>query len=314
MRILVAGAGGAVGRALLPALVAKGHEVIGMTRSKAKAASVRSTGAQHVAADALDAKSVLRVVEETKPDAIIEQLTSIPAKLNLRRFDEEFAETNRLRTTGTDNLVAAAQAFGIHRFVAQSFGGWPYTRTGGPVKTEVDPLDPDPPSALRNTLNAIRHLEEKVTTTPGLEGIALRYGFFYGPVKTVGGIGTMVEDVRRRRIPVVGSGAGVWSFIHIDDVASATVAALERGASGLYNIADDEPAAVSVWLPAMAEMLEAKPPLHIPAWLARPMIGKAGVVFMTETRGASNAKAKRSLGWKPKWPTWREGFRQAFLR
>jgi nucleoside-diphosphate-sugar epimerase len=230
--------------------------------------------------------------------------------MNLRKFDRAFEATNRLRREGTDNLVAAARAAGARRLVAQSFAGWPYAREGGPVKSEEDPLDPNPPAGFRNTLDAIRYLEATVLGAGGLEGLALRYGPFYGPGTSIGVGGSIVEDVRRRRVPVVGSGAGIWSFLHIDDAAQATLAAIERGPAGIYNIVDDEPAPVSEWLPALSAAIGAKPPRRVPAWLARPAIGKHGVVMMTEIRGASNAKAKRELGWQPTWTSWREGFRK----
>lgn len=311
MRIFVAGASGAIGRSLLPVLVAAGHEVIGMTRSAGNAERVRSFGAEHVAADALDERAVIAAVERARPEVIVHELTRIPPKLNVRRFDQEFATTNRLRTEATDHLIRAAQAVGVRRFVAQSFGGWPYAREGGPVKTEEDPLDPHPPRAFRESLEAIRYLEARTTGTDGLEGLALRYGFFYGPDRT-SGTGAMLEDVRRRRLPVVGDGGGVWSFVHVDDAAHATLAAVERGEPGIYNIADDDPARVSEWLPETARILGAPKPMRAPVWLARLIVGEAGVMLMTQIRGASNQKAKRLLGWTPRWTSWREGFAAEF--
>jgi nucleoside-diphosphate-sugar epimerase len=309
MRVFVAGASGAIGRQLVPALVQAGHSVVAMTRSPGKADAIRASGAEPVTADALDAKAVIAAVREAAPEVVVHELTALPSRLNLRRFDRAFALTNRLRREGTDNLLTAARVAGARRLVAQSFTGWPYAREGGPVKTEEDPLDPDPPSGFRDTLAAIRYLEETVLTAEGLEGLALRYGPFYGPGTSLGEGGSIVEDVRRRRVPIVGSGAGTWSFAHIEDAALATMAAVERGAPGIYNVVDDEPAPVSEWLPALAEAIGAMPPRRVPAWLARPLIGAHGVVMMTEIRGASNAKAKRELGWQPKWSSWREGFR-----
>jgi nucleoside-diphosphate-sugar epimerase len=230
-------------------------------------------------------------------------MTALPAALNLRRFDQDFARTNELRTRGTDNLLAAAEAVGVRRFVAQSYTGWPNIRTGGPVKSESDPLDPEPPVTQRQTLEAIRYLERAVVAAGGL---ALRYGGFYGP-------GTSVEQeypalIRKRRLPIVGDGGGVWSFIHIDDAATATVAALERGEPGVYNVVDDEPAPVREWLPYLARCLGARPPRRVPVWLARLLVGEAGVSMMTQIRGSSNAKAKRELGWQPAHASWRDGF------
>jgi nucleoside-diphosphate-sugar epimerase len=311
MKVLVAGATGALGKQLVPKLVARGHEVVGMTRSESKRQLVLDMGATPAVADALDAEQVARVVAEAEPEVIVHQLTALSGDLDLRHFDRTFAETNRLRTEGTDHLLAAGRAVGITRFVAQSYAGWPAARTGGPVKTEDDPLDPAPPEAIRRTLDAIRHLENAVTGADWTEGVALRYGGFYGPGTSLGPDGgEMVEMIRKRKFPVVGDGAGVWSFIHIEDAADATVAAIEHGRRGIYNIVDDEPAAVAQWLPAAASAVGARPPRHVPRWLGRMLAGEAAAVMMTEVRGASNAKAKRELGWKPKHTSWRDGFTQ----
>jgi nucleoside-diphosphate-sugar epimerase len=311
MKVLVAGATGALGKQLVPKLVARGHEVVGMTRSESKRQLVLDMGATPAVADALDAEQVARVVAEAEPEVIVHQLTALSGDLDLRHFDRTFAETNRLRTEGTDHLLAAGRAVGIARFVAQSYAGWPAARTGGPVKTEDDPLDPAPPEAIRRTLDAIRHLENAVTGADWTEGVALRYGGFYGPGTSLGPDGgEMVEMIRKRKFPVVGDGAGVWSFIHIEDAADATVAAIEHGRRGIYNIVDDEPAAVAQWLPAAASAVGARPPRHVPRWLGRMLAGEAAAVMMTEVRGASNAKAKRELGWKPKHTSWRDGFTQ----
>jgi 2-alkyl-3-oxoalkanoate reductase len=311
MRIFVAGATGALGRRLVPLLVADGHQVTAMTRSAGKAAGLRAAGAAPVVADALDREAVDRVVAAARPEVVVHQLTDLAGTTSFRKFDREFAGTNRLRTEGTDHLVAAARAAGARRLVAQSFAGWPFARVGGPVKTEDDPLDPDPPAELRRTLDAIRHLEAAVLGAEGLEGVVLRYGGFYGPGTSAGSDGFMAGELRRRRFPVVGAGTGVWSFVHIDDAATATVAAVERGAPGIYQVVDDDPAPVSDWLPALAAAVGAPPPRRVPAWLARLLAGDHGVVLMTEVRGASNAKAKRDLGWHPAHPSWREGFRSA---
>jgi 2-alkyl-3-oxoalkanoate reductase len=309
MRIFVAGATGALGRRLVPLLVADGHAVTAMTRSAGKAAGLRAAGADPAVADALDRDAVLRAVAAARPEVVVHQLTDLAGTTDLRRFDEGFAATNRLRTEGTDHLLAAARAAGARRFVAQSFAGWPFARVGGPVKTEDDPLDPDPPAELRRTLDAIRHLEAAVLGTEGLEGVVLRYGGFYGPGTSAGAGGYLLDDLRRRRFPVVGGGTGVWSFVHIDDAARATVAAVERGAPGIYQVVDDDPAPVSAWLPALAAAAGARAPRRLPAWVARALAGEHGVVLMTEVRGASNAKAKRELGWRPAYPSWRQGFR-----
>jgi 2-alkyl-3-oxoalkanoate reductase len=308
MRIFVAGATGVVGKRLVPLLVAGGHEVVGTTRSEEKARDLRATGAEPVVVDALDSAAVTAAVLNAKPEVVVHQATALSKLSNLRRFDAEFALTNRLRTEGTDYLLAAARQAGARRFVAQSFAGWPYARVGGPVKTEEDALDPNPPSNARQTHQAIRHLESAVTGAEGLEGLALRYGGFYGPGTSLGPGSTYLEMVRRRRFPIIGAGTGVWSFLHIDDVAAATLAAVEQGEPGVYNIVDDEPAPVSTWLPALAAAVGAKPPRRIPVWLGRLALGEAGVVMMTGIRGASNAKAKRELGWQLRYPSWRQGF------
>lgn len=306
MRVFVAGASGAVGKRLIPVLVKAGHKVIGMTRSPEKRGLVQASGADCIAADALDRQAVLREVQRAQPDVLVHEMTAIPQVLDLRKFDQQFALTNRLRTEGTDNLLEAAQAAGVQRFVAQSYAGWPYARVGGPIKTEEDPLDPNPPAAFRASLAAIQHLELKVSHTADIDGIVLRYGSFYGPGTSGAWI---LGQIRNRRLPIVGKGRAVWSFIHIDDVATATLAAIEGGAPGIYNIVDDEPAAVSEWLPELARIARAKPPMHIPAWIAKFAIGEAGVIMMTEARGSSNQKAKNTLGWQPRWKNWRDGFR-----
>jgi nucleoside-diphosphate-sugar epimerase len=306
-RVFVAGATGAVGTLLVPLLVEAGHSVTGMTRSPDKAETVRAAGAEAVVADALDRETVVEAVRKAKPEVVVHELTALGAKFDTRRFDKLFEVTNRLRTEATDHLLEAARTAGARRFVAQSFAGWPYERTGGPVKTEEDPLDPHPPESMRRTLDAIRRLEAAVLGAEGLDGIVLRYGPFYGPGT---GLGAALDDVRRRRFPIVGKGTGVWSFVHVEDAARATVAAIEGGAPGVYNIVDDEPAAVSEWLPVLAEGIGAKPPRRVPAFVARLVAGEAGVSMMTQARGASNAKAKREFGWQPKYPSWRQGFRQ----
>ena len=308
MRVFVAGATGAIGKQLVPRLVAAGHEVHGMTRSESKLAVLHELGAVPVVAEALDRDQVAEAVAHARPEVIVHQLTAIPARLDLRHVNRDFALTNRLRTEGTDYLLAAGQAVGVRRFGAQSNGAFPYVRTGGPVKSEEDPLDPTPPREMRESWAAIRHLEEAVVGADWTEGIVLRYGGFYGPGTSLAPGAEQVELVRRRKFPLVGDGGGVWSFIHIADAAEATVAAVEHGSRGVYNVVDDDPAPVAEWLPALATELGAKRPMRVPRFVGRLFAGEYGVVMMTEIRGASNAKAKRELRWRPAHPSWRQGF------
>jgi nucleoside-diphosphate-sugar epimerase len=310
MRVFVAGATGALGRQLVPQLVARGHDVTGLTRTESKRDLVRSLGAQPAVADALDPDAVARAVAEAEPEVIVHQLTALSGPFDMRHFDRLFAETNRLRTEGTDHLLAAGRAVGARRFVAQSYAGWPFARDDGMVKSESDPLDPEPAQAMRSTVDAIRHVEAAVTSIDWGEGIVLRYGGFYGPGTSVSldPEAEMSGPVRKRRFPVIGGGGGVWSFIHIEDAATATVAAVEHGSRGIYQVVDDDPAPVHEWLPALAHALDAKPPRRVPRWLARLVAGEAAAVMMTEGRGASNAKAKRELGWEPRYASWRQGF------
>ena len=307
MKIFLAGATGAIGKQLVPRLVSCGHDVVGMTRSESKQDAIRQMGATPVVADALDAEQVADAVAEARPDVIVHQLTAI-AGFDTRHFDQTFAATNRLRTVGTDHLLSAGHAVGVTRFIAQSYAAWPYARTGGAMKTEQDPLDPAPPSQMRETLEAIRHLEQAVTEADWTEGIVLRYGAFYGPGTSMAPGTEQFEMVRKRKFPVVGTGRGVWSFIHIADAAEGTVAAIERGRRGIYNVVDDDPASVAEWLPALAHELGAPKPWHVPRFVGRLAAGEAGAVMMTEIRGASNAKAKRELDWQPTHPSWRQGF------
>jgi nucleoside-diphosphate-sugar epimerase len=310
MKVFVAGASGALGTQLVPQLVGHGHEVVGMTRSPSKREALRAGGARPVVADALDPEAVARAVAEAEPEVIVHQLTALSGPLDMRHIDRFFATTNRLRTEGTDHLLAAGRAVEVRRFVAQSFAGWPFARTGGPVKRETDPLDPDPPAALRAALAAIRHVEQAVTSLDWAEGVVLRYGGFYGPGTSLSldPSAAMTKVIRRRQFPLVGNGAGVWSFVHIEDAAAATAAAAERGRGGIYQVVDDEPAPVREWLPVLAAALGAKPPWRVPRWLGRLVAGEAGAVMMTEIRGATNAKAKQELGWEPRYPSWRVGF------
>jgi 2-alkyl-3-oxoalkanoate reductase len=303
MRVFVAGASGALGARLVPQLVQRGHDVIGTTRSPEKAERLHALGAEPLVLDILDRAAVADAVREAAPDAIVHQATALAGRTDFKHFDRNFAPTNRLRTEGTDALLAAARESGVRRFVAQSYAGWPYAQEGGPVKTEEDRLDPSPAEDMRQTLTAIEHLEA-ATVADG--GIALRYGGFY-PLDDA-----QLELVRKRKFPIVGDGGGVWSFVHLDDAASATVLAVERGEPGVYNVVDDDPAPVREWLPALAAAIGAKPPRRVPRWLARLAAGEPGIVLMTASRGASNAKAKSRLGWTLRYPSWREGFRATY--
>ena len=305
MRVFVAGAGGAVGRRLVPMMVARGHQVTGTTSREETAEAIRRLGAEPVVVDGLDAVGIGEAVARAEPDAIIHEMTAPSGAPDFKHFDRWFALTNRLRTEGTENLLAAAKASGVKRFVAQSFTGWSNARTGSRIKTEDDPLDPRPLKEQTQTLAAIKFLERAVLETP-MEGIVVRYGGLYGP----GSSEKLVEILNRRMFPVIGSGAGIVSSTHIDDAAGGTLAALERGRRGIYNIVDDEPAPTREFIPAIAEAVGAKPPLHVPGWLGRLFAGEIAVAMMTEGRGSSNAKAKRDLDWQPIWPSWRDGFRR----
>lgn len=304
MRVFVVGASGAIGTRLVPQLIDRGHEVIGTSKSPGSAERVRALGAEPIQLDLLDPRAVRKAVLDTHPDAIVHQATALAAARFSRNLDRSFAPTNRLRTEGTDALLAAAREAGVRRFVAQSFASARYAREGGPVKTENDPLDPTPVPTTRETNVAMRHLDEAVTAAGG---IALRYGGFYGAPND-----GLLEPVRKRQFPIVGNGGGISSFIHLDDAAVATVLALEHDGPGIYNIVDDEPAPVREWLPVLASTLGAKPPRHFPRWLARLVAGEGAVMMGTESRGASNAKAKRELGWTLRYPSWRQGFTAAY--
>ncbi|MGH3280400.1 MAG: NAD-dependent epimerase/dehydratase family protein [Trebonia sp.] len=304
MRVFVTGATGAVGRHLVPMLVAAGHEVTATTRTPGKAAGLKQAGAAPVVVDGLDRAAVTAAVRAAAPEVIVHEMTALADMRNLRNMDRVFAATNELRTRGTDNLLAAAAEAGTRRVVAQSYTGWPNERSGGPVKSEDDPLDSRVPPSAARSLQAIRHVEEAVPRAVP-EGIALRYGSFYGP----GASQILVDMVRKRRVPVVGGGTGVWSFLEVTDAAAATLAAVGRGAPGVYNIVDSDPAPVAQWLPYLAEVAGAKPPLRVPAWLGRLLAGEVVAAQMTTVRGASNAKARKGLGWEPRYASWREGFR-----
>jgi nucleoside-diphosphate-sugar epimerase len=306
MKVFVAGGSGAIGRRLVPRLMEAGHEVVVGAHSRQSANAMRELGAEAVLADGLDADSLTAAVVRAEPEVVIHEMTALGRKMDLRRFDRWFALTNELRTRGTDNLIRAARLAGARRLIAQSYTGWTNERTGGSVKTEDDPLDPDPPRAMRQSLAAIRYLEQAVPGADDLTGVVLRYGGLYGPGTATSG--EVQEAIRRRRMPLIGNGAGVWSFLHVDDAAAATVAALTRGAPGVYNVVDDDPAPASVWLPHLARVAGAKPPRRIPAGVARVLAGEVPVVWMTSIRGSSNAKARRELGWEPRYRSWRDGF------
>jgi nucleoside-diphosphate-sugar epimerase len=309
MRVFVAGASGAIGRPLIPKLIAAGHEVTGMTRSEESAERMRSAGAAAVVADVFDEQRVRAAVAEARPEAVVHQLTALPDLIN-PRSRRTYAETNRLRTEGTRILIDAAQAAGARRMVAQSIA-FAYAPTGERVKSEDAPLAVGGGGAFVEAVGAVAELERRVTEATGLEGVVLRYGFFYGPGTHYAREGSQARMVRRRLVPIVGGGDGTFSFIHLDDAADATVATLERGAAGIYNVVDDEPAPMRDWLPVYAEALGAGRPRRMPVWLTRLVGGREGVAFATQLRGASNAKAKRELGWQPRHASWRQGFAES---
>jgi nucleoside-diphosphate-sugar epimerase len=307
MKVFVAGATGALGRQLVPRLVSAGHQVTGMIRSESKRAALFQLGATPVVAEALDPDQVADAVGKSEPEVIIHELTAIAA-LDMRHWDRSFAMTNRLRTEGTDHLLSAGRAVGVRRFIAQSYASWPYARTGGPVKSEEDPLDPNPAREMVQSLDAIRHLEAAVIGADWTEGIVLRYGALYGPSTSLAPGGEQFEMIRRRKLPVVGDGAGIWSFVHVADAADATVAAVDHGSRGIYNVVDDDPAPVAEWLVELAKQFGAPKPWRVPRFVGRLLAGEAGAVMMTDIRGASNVKAKREFDWRPRHPSWRHGF------
>ena len=314
MKVFLAGGSGAIGSRLVPLLVANGHDVLASTTSSAKLLALRELGAEGVVLDVLDRNAVMTAVLRAEPDVVIHQATALAELESFRNVDKSFALTNRLRTEGTDNLLEAARAAGARRFIAQSFTGRPNEKKGKMIKTEEDPLDDDPPASARQAMAAISHLEAVVSGAQDIEGVVLRYGGFYGPGTSLAKDGIHAEVVRKRRFPIVGDGTGVWSFLHIDDAASATAIAVERGAAGIYNIVDDDPAPVPEWLPVLAQALGAPPPRHVPVWLGKLLAGSLAVSMMTEMRGSSNAKAKLELGWQPRYRSWRDGFLALGLR
>jgi len=308
VKVFVAGSTGAIGRSLLPLLIEKRHDVVALVRTPARAKDVEALGARAAVADALDPDGLRAAIRRAAPEAVIHELTSLKGVTNFRRFDQTFALTNRFRTRTLDTMLAAARSIGVRRFIAQSYCGWPYAREGSPVKTEDDPLDPAPPASFRESLAAIRYLEDTIRQTRDIQAFALRYGNLYGPGTDISAEGTVADLVSRRKLPLFGSGAGVWSFIHVRDAASATVAAMSRGSPGIYNVVDDEPVPVNVWLPALANALGARPPRRLPAWVGALLLGDGGLSMMTLARGGSNAKSKRELAWQPSFASWRRGF------
>jgi nucleoside-diphosphate-sugar epimerase len=306
MHVFIAGGTGAIGTRLIPRLVERGHRVTATTRDPAKLAGLDRLGAHAVVVDGLDGAAVGEAVASAQPDVVVHQMSALAGKLDPKQFDRSFAVTNRLRTEGLDHLVAAAQATGVRHIVAQSYTGWPNIRSGGWVKDEEDPLDPEPPKAQRESLAAIRYLEERVQKEGGT---VLRYGGFYGDATDA-----MIPLVRKRQFPLVGGGTGYTSWVHLDDAASATVLALEQDARGVFNIVDDEPAPASEWLPYLADCVGAKAPLRLPVLVARLAAGEVAVSMLTRTRGSSNARAKRELGWELRWPSWRQGFRHGLAK
>jgi 2-alkyl-3-oxoalkanoate reductase len=310
MKVFIAGATGVIGRRLLPMLVEAGHEVTAMTRSDERAAALREAGATPVVCDAFDADGVRSALDAARPEVVLHELTDLPPNLDPRKMEEQTAGNDRIRIEGTRNLVATAVEVGARRVVAQSIA-FAYAPGGAGLKSEEDPLWDDAPWPWSRSIEALHELEDTVTQTEGIEGVVLRYGFFYGPGSAYAADGHFAREVRRRRLPIVGKGSGVFSFIHVDDAATATVAAMERGAPGIYNVVDDDPAPLRDWVPAYAETMGAKPPRRVPVWLARLLAGRYMASMATTLGGASNAKAKAQLGWEPRYPSWRQGFREA---
>jgi 2-alkyl-3-oxoalkanoate reductase len=309
MRVYVAGGSGAIGRRLIPQLIAAGHDVVATTSSRRGIEELEILGAHPLVVDGLDEEAVVKSVCLAEPDVIVNEMTALAGATNLRNFDRAFARTNELRTKGNNHLIRAAQIAQVRRVISQSYTGWSNARDGDGVKTERDRLDPDPPKTMRRSLDAIRHLERSTTRATRLEGIVLRYGSLYGPGTAFST--DYVDLVRKRRLPLIGDGSGVWSFVHVDDAAAATVLAVERASRGVYNVVDDDPAPVSDWLPFLADVLGARQPRRIPAWLARIVAGEAITSMSTRITGSSNAKARRELRWEPRYRSWREGFREA---
>lgn len=306
MKVFVAGATGVIGRQLLPRLVEAGHTVVAMTRDSDRVSNIRAAGAQPVVLDVFEGDSLQRAVLDAKPEVVIHQLTNIPQHIDPRHVSRDMAPTNRLRTEGTQLLMQAAKAAGARRFIAQSIATY-YTPSNGPAM-ETDPLYKDAPDAFVEIVEAVDQLEHMVLNTPGIEGVVLRYGYLYGPGTIYSAQGSFTHDVRRRRIPIIGNGGGMFSFTHVEDAAAATVLAVDRGNPGIYNIVDDDPAPLREWLPVYAKLVGAPSPMHVTKFIGRLAAGRFGIYFMTEQRGASNQKAKQALGWSPKYRSWRDGF------
>jgi nucleoside-diphosphate-sugar epimerase len=309
MKVFIEGASGVLGRQLVPLLVADGHDVVALTRSREKAADLHELGAEPVVADGLDRAAVTRAVREAEPEVVVHQMTGLSSVTSFENLDGELAATNRLRTEGTDILLEAARAAGARRAIVQSYGLWSFPEAEGRAATEEDTPDPDPPATMADTVGAVRHVESTVPAADGIEGLALRYGLFYGPETGLSADGALTEAVRQGQWPIIGDGDGAYSFIHVEDAATATRAALDQGAPGIYNIADDEPAPAAVWVAGLAEMLGAEPPDRVPEDVALSVAGDYPVYLSTRLNGLSNEKAKRELGWSPRYATWRDGFR-----
>jgi nucleoside-diphosphate-sugar epimerase len=311
MKIYLAGGTGVIGRTLIPKLISAGHEVVATTSSPRRIEELELLGAHPLVVDGLDEEAIVKAVSLSEPEVVINEMTALADATNLRNFDRAFARTNELRTKGNSHLIRAAEIAHVRRLISQSYTGWSNSRAGAAVKTEEDPLDPNPPRTMRRSLAAIEQLERAVTEARRIQGIALRYGSLYGPGTAFST--DYVEQVRKRRLPLIGSATGIWSFVHVDDAAAATLMAVERGARGVYNVVDDDPAPVSDWLPYLADVLGAKPPLRVPEWVGRLAAGEAITSMSTRIRGSSNAKARRELRWVPRYRSWREGFREALV-
>jgi 2-alkyl-3-oxoalkanoate reductase len=306
MKVYVAGGSGVIGRRLIPQLIAAGHDVVATTSSHRGIDTLEMLGAHPLVVDGLDEEAVIKAVRLSQPDVVINEMTSLATTTNIRNFDRSFARTNELRTKGNTYLIRAAEIAGAQRMIAQGYTGWPNSRTGSSVKTEDDVLDPSPPKTMRRSMEAFQYLERRVTEAP-MEGLVLRYGSLYGPETS---FSWFTDQIRKRRVPLIGGGTGIWSFIHVDDAAAATAMAVERGSRGVYNIVDDDPAPVADWLPYLADVLGAKPPRRIPRWAGRLLAGEAITLMFTQIAGSSNAKAKRELRWQPLYASWREGFKE----